>query len=206
MEKRNVFFVENYEKCWEFFCECRWYFVFALGIFGLMFLVGFAYPVFFREEIFGFLAELVEMLEGKGVVELIGFIFWNNMKASFFAVVLGVVIGIFPFVICVVNGYLVGFVAREAVMVDGIGVLWQLAPHGIFELPAIFLSIGIGLRLGSQVVGRGIGRLREDAPPVVASKTIGYVFKEGLRVFVFVVLPLLFVAGIIEGVLVGMLG
>jgi len=200
------FFVNHYRKCWDFFKESQWYIVFAFGIFGLMFLVGFAYPVFFREEIFGFLAEMIAMLEGKSVVELVVYIFLNNIKAAFLAIVFGVVLGIFPFVVAVVNGYLVGFVAREAAMTKGIVVLWQLAPHGVFELPAIILSVGVGLRLGSQVVGRGIERLRGGASPVVASRTVGYVFREGFRFFVFVVFPLLLIAGIIEGILVGVLG
>lgn len=189
------FFGSNYKKCWEFFKESRWHVVFALGIFGAMFLVGFAYPVFFREEIFGFLAGIVDALEGKSVVELIVYIFSNNFKASFIAIVSGVVVGVFPFVIAVVNGYLVGFVAKEAVVQEGIVVLWQLVPHGIFELPAIILSIGIGLKLGLSVFGgRGVGdRLR-------------YNFTEGLRFFIFVVFPLLLVAGIIEGLLIGILG
>ena len=203
MRRRN-FFVGQYGKCWGFLKESQWYVVFALGVFGLFFLVGFAFPVFFREEIFEFLAGLVEMLEGKSVFGLIVYIFLNNLKASFFAFVLGIVFGIFPLLIGVTNGYLVGFVAREAVMIEGIGVLWKLAPHGIFELPAILFSIGIGLRLGSQVVGRGIERLRGNASPVVASRSVGYVFVEGMRFFVFVVLPLLVVAGVIEGVLISL--
>ena len=203
---KRGFFIGQYKKCWDFLCEGQWHVVFALGVFGLMFLVGFAYPVFFREEIFEFFAGMVGMVEGKSVVELVVYIFLNNLKVGFLAIVSGVVVGVFPFVICVVNGYLVGFVAREIVMIGGIGVLWQLAPHGIFELPAILLSIGIGLRLGSQVVGRGIERLRGGASPVVASRSVWYVFREGLRFFVFVVLPLLLIAGIIEGVLVGVLG
>ena len=64
MVKKSGFFVGNYKKCWEFFCESRWYVVFALGIFALTFLIGFGYPFLFREEIFGFIAELIEMLEG----------------------------------------------------------------------------------------------------------------------------------------------
>ncbi|MFH0711778.1 MAG: stage II sporulation protein M [archaeon] len=189
---RRNFFARNYGKCWNFFRELRWYMVFALGIFGLMFLVGFAYPVFFREEIFKFLAGMVDALEGKSVVELIVYIFLNNLKAGFVAIVSGVVVGIFPFVIGVVNGYLVGFVAKEAVMQEGIAVLWQLAPHGIFELPAILLSIGIGFKIGTSVFA---GR-----------KSVKYNFVEGLRFFVFVILPLLLVAGIIEGILIGILG
>jgi len=203
---KGDFFVGQYKKCWGFLKESRWYVVFALGVFAVMFLVGFTYPIFFREEIFGFLSEMIGKLEGKSVVELIGLIFLNNLQATFLAIVSGIAIGVLPFLIVVVNGYLVGFVAREVAMVEGISVLWQLAPHGVFELPAIILSIGIGLRLGSQVVGRGVKRLRGGASPVVASRSVGYVFIEGLRFFVFVVFPLLLIAGIIEGILIGVLG
>ena len=203
---KGDFCVGQYKKCWGFLKESRWYVVFALGVFGLMFLVGFAYPIFFREEIFGFIAEMIGNLEGKSVVELIGFIFLNNLWVSFIAIVSGIAIGVFPFLIVVVNGYLVGFVAREAAMAEGIVVLWQLVPHGIFELPAILLSIGIGLRLGSQVVGRVVERVSGRASPVVASRSIGYVFREGMRFFVFVVFPLLLIAGIIEGILIALMG
>ena len=36
--------------------------------------------------------------------------------------------------------------------------------------------------------------------------SVGYVFREGLRFFVFIVFPLLIVAGIIEGLLIGIVG
>ena len=192
--KRRNFWVRNYLACWDFFCESRWYVVFALGVFALLFLVGFLFPVFFREEIFAFIAELTAMLEEKGTLELIWMIFFNNLKAGFFAMVLGIGVGLFPLFAVVVNGYLLGFVAREAVNITGIGVLWQLAPHGIFELPAIIFSIGIGFKIGVSVFGgRGVGdRLR-------------YNFREAMRFFVFVVIPLLVIAGIIEGILIGIL-
>ena len=200
---KGDFFIGQYKKCWNFLKEGRWYTVFALGIFGLTFLVGFAYPVFFRDEIFKFLAEMVGLLEGKSVVELVGLIFFNNLKAAFLAIVTGIVVGVFPFVIAVVNGYLIGFVVKEAVMTEGIVVLWQLAPHGIFELPAIILSIGIGMKLGVSVFG-GWGHGKKGMKKW--RKRVRYNFVEGLRFFVFVVFPLLLVAGIIEGVLIGVLG
>ena len=188
------FFVNQYKKCWLFLCESKWHVVFALGIFCLMFLVGFAYPVFFRDEIFGFIAEMIGMLEGKSVLGLVVYIFLNNLKASFIAIISGVVVGVFPFVIAVVNGYLVGFVAREAVMQEGLFVLWQLAPHGIFELPAILLSIGIGLKIGISLFGGDV------------KKKLKYNFIEAFRFFVFIVFPLLLIAGIIEGAFIGVLG
>jgi len=192
--KKKGFFEENYSKCWEFFKESRWHIVFALSIFCLTFLVGFVYPQIFRAEIFSFIEELIAMLEGKGMFELMGIIFLNNMKASFMAIVLGISIGIFPLMTGVVNGYLLGFVSREAVNIGGLSVMWQLLPHGIFELPAVLFSIGIGLKIGADMFSGDVG------------KKLKYNFKEGLRFFAFVIFPLLLVAAVIEGILIGMLG
>ena len=189
--KKN-FFKTNYLKCWKFLKECRWHIVFALATFALLFVIGFIFPIFFREEIFNFIAEITAMIKGKTILELIGIIFFNNLKASFFAIVLGIGFGIFPLMIGIINGYLLGFVAREAVARGGISVMWQLFPHGIFELPAILFSIGIGLKIGLDL-------FRKD-------NKLNYNFKEGLRFFAFVIFPLLLIAGIIEGILIGILG
>jgi stage II sporulation protein M len=194
---KRGFFSENYSKCWKFGRECKWFFVFAFGLFCLTFLIGFAFPIFFREEIFMMLMELILGLEGLTTWELIGFIFLNNLQASFLAIVLGIFLGIFPVMAVVVNGYLLGFVSREAVMVDGIFAMWKILPHGIFELPAVLFSMGIGIKIGLSVVGR----VRESAGK---DRGVGYNFREGLRFFVFVVFPLLVVAGIIEGILIGL--
>ena len=191
--KRDNFFARNYKSCWKFLNESRWHVVFALGFFMLTFLIGFVFPVFFREEIINFVRELILSLEGLSVVELIGFIFWNNLKASFFAIILGITVGLFPLFMLVTNGYLLGFVSREAVAAEGIFTLWRLLPHGIFELPAILLSLGIGFKIGGGMFKKGF------------RKNLKYNFKEGLRFFVFVIFPLLLVAGIIEGLLVGLL-
>jgi stage II sporulation protein M len=182
------FFVRNYKKVWKFGVESRWFFVFVTGLFAFAFLVGFAYPVFFREGIFKMLGELRLEIIGKSAFELVGFIFLNNLKVSFFAMILGIGFGIFPVVTTIINGYLVGFVAREAVIIGGIFELWRLLPHGVFELPAVIFSVGIGVKIGMSIF----------------QDKFRYNFREGLRFFVFVVLPLLVVAGIIEGVLIGL--
>ncbi|MBU3923573.1 MAG: stage II sporulation protein M [Nanoarchaeota archaeon] len=203
--KRENFFVGQYKKCWEFFKECRWYMVFVVGVFALLFLIGFLFPFFFRAEIFAFIEEMIKMLEGKGMWEIVWMIFSNNMKASFMAIVFGIGFGVVPLVTTVVNGYLLGFVAREVAMEEGISVLWQLFPHGIFELPAVIFSIGIGMRVGVSVF-RCFGVSGGKRKKLGSAKGVGYVFREGLRFFVFVVFPLLLVAGIIEGVLIAISG
>jgi stage II sporulation protein M len=193
-KKKRGFFVRNYSACWEFLKESKWYVVFALGIFMVLFLIGFVYPFFFRQQIFHWIEKLILSLEGKGTFEIIGFIFFNNIKASFFAIVTGIGFAILPLITIIFNGYILGFVVRESAVREGIGVVWQLAPHGIFELPAILLSIGFGFKIGLDLFKGDV------------KKRLEYNFKEALRFFVFVIFPLLLVAGIIEGVLIGILG
>jgi len=172
-----------------YFLSVRWYVVFSLGLFFLFFLVGFAFPVFFRVEIIELLQTLIGTFEGKTMLEMMVLIFWNNLKTSFFAMILGIFFGIFPLIIGIMNGYITGFVSREAVMIEGPGVLVRLIPHGIFELPAVFLSMGIGLRLG-MVSFRKKRNLKRE-------------LINALRFFVFVIIPLLLIAAIIEGILLG---
>ena len=66
--KKN-FFKTNYLKCWKFLKECRWHIVFALATFALLFVIGFIFPIFFREEIFNFIAEITAMIKGKTILE-----------------------------------------------------------------------------------------------------------------------------------------
>lgn len=184
------FLTKNYSACWKFLNETRWYMVFIVALFSIMFLIGFTFPIFFRAEIIQFIADIIQKLEGKTTLELTTFIFLNNMKASFAAIVLGIGMGIFSLMSAIINGYLIGFVAREVATTEGISILWRLLPHGIFELPAIIFSIGIGLKIGTELFYKN------------AKEKLKHNFKEGIRFFIFVVFPLLLVAGIIEGILI----
>jgi stage II sporulation protein M len=62
----------------------------------------------------------------------------------------------------------------------------KLLPHGIFELPAIILALAFGLRTGMFIFSK---------KPELEFR---YRIKNALRVFVFVIVPLLVIAAIIE--------
>ena len=188
--KKGKFWSTHYKACWGFLRESRNYIIVSLGVFCMFFIVGFGLPIFFNEQIFAMIEEMILKFEGLGVFETIGLIFLNNIQASFFAIVFGVGVGLFPLFGAIFNGYLLGFVARFAVEEGGILVLWRLVPHGIFELPAIILSIGIGIKLGIDVLfAEGRKKFEKD-------------FREAMRFFLFVIFPLILIAGIIEGILV----
>ena len=195
-KKKENFCKRNYRACWNFLKESKNYVWFAVLIFLLFTIIGFVFPMFFQDKIFALLEELALKFEGLGVLETMGFIFLNNLRASFFAILLGLTFGIFPFLTGVINGYILGVVARHSVAQEGILVLWRLLPHGIFELPAVLISIGFGLK-----IGMGIFKERKDS-----WKSLKRNLKESFRFFIFVILPLLLIAGIIEGLLIFYIG
>jgi stage II sporulation protein M len=116
-------------------------------------------------------------------------IFKNNATNSLLALVLGIGLGFIPIFIIAVNGLFLGMVAEVFSTEKGIlFVLAAILPHGIIELPMVFLSAAIGLRLGYEVY-----RLLKGERTNLKQE-----FKQGLWFYLVRILPLLFVAAIIE--------
>mgnify|MGYP001559694288 CR=1 FL=1 len=184
-------------KSWDFMKNAKNYIWFATILFFLLALIGFLFPIFFQQQIYDLIRELLKQTEGLNVWNMIRFIFINNLKSSFFAIFCGILFGIIPFAVLVINGYVLGFVANKTIASEGALILWRLFPHGIFELPAVLISIGIGLRLGMFLfVYKEKNKLREFGKWLIDS----------LRVFVLIIIPLLVIAAIIEGSLMIFLG
>jgi len=180
------------------------YFIFSLIVFLIVTLMGAFFPVFFVDEIIELLRQIIAQTEGLGPWELTRFIMANNIQSSFFAMSLGVLFGVVPLIVAVVNAYVLGFVINQSVSAEGIWIVWRLFPHGIFEIPAILISISLGLRLGmflffwldSDNGNEDVEMWSEFKKWVVQS----------LRIFLLVVIPLLMVAGIVEGMLIWVVG
>ena len=194
--KKNLNFIEEYKKSWNFIRESKNFIYSIVGIFFIFSLIGFfiTTPTLIAEQILKFIEELLLKTQDMGHFELIKFIFFNNIQSSFFGMIFGVFLGIFPIIVVVVNGYVLGFVASLVVNSDGILVLWRLFPHGIFELPAIFISLGLGLKVGTFIFQKK------------KFESLKKYSLNSLRVFLFIVLPLLIIAAIIEGSLIYLSG
>ena len=137
--------------------------------------------------------EIIEQTKGMSQFELIQFIFFNNLQSSFFGMISGIFVGIFPAFFAVFNGYILGFVASLTTESDGIGVLWRILPHGIFELPAVFIVLGFGFKIGKTIFQNN------------KLQYFKYNIYEIARVFIFIILPLLIIAAFIEGSLMVLL-
>ena len=193
MKKEKKFNLkEEYKQSWNYLKESRNFIYWIVAVFFIFALIGFFVPASesIKEQILNFIKELLEQTKDMSGGELTKFIFLNNLQASFFGVVFGIFLGVIPIIFSIVNGYLLGFVALISVKSEGFLVLWRLLPHGIFELPAIFISLGLGLKFGTFIFKK---KKLES-------------FKEflfnSLRVFLFIVIPLLIIASIIESSLI----
>ncbi len=196
IKKKRNFLIENYKLSWAYIKESKDFIYIIIGIFFAFALFGFLVPppAELEEAIMNFLKELLEQTKDFNQLQMIKFIFLNNLKSSFFGLILGVLFGIFPVISSLINGYILGFVALKTVSSEGFLVLWRLLPHGIFELPAVFISLGMGLKLGTFVFQKK------------KTECFGDYFWNSFRVFLFVVIPLLVIAAIIEGILIFLFG
>jgi stage II sporulation protein M len=228
-KKKEKFLAENYRKSWEYVKESKNYIYIILVLFFLFALIGAFVPApeFFEKKILEFIRELLRMTEGMTRGELISFIFLNNLQSSFFGMIFGIVFGIFSIMTSVLNGYILGFVSSKAVYEGGILILWRLFPHGIFELPALFFSAGLGLKLGFPFICRYFEYYwkRKNSFALVMGilflplsiiltlilnknlrkyqfKDFLFKFNNSLRVFLFIILPFLLIAAIIEAILI----
>lgn len=192
-ENINVYFNSNFKFGLNYIKGLKNYFFVVLFLFLLIGVIGFFFPHFFEREILKIIEELLAKTEGLGVFELTSFIIANNIQSAFFGMIFGVFFGIISLIVLVVNGYVLGFVAAKTVEIAGFLVLWRLLPHGIIELFAVMVSLALGLKLGMFLFTyRGKNKGRELLRWI----------KDAIRVFVFIIIPLLVIAGIIEGFLI----
>jgi stage II sporulation protein M len=188
MKKFNL--KKEYVKSLKYLLASKKFIFISMGIFFFFCLIGFLIPApdSIVNLIRNFIQELLRETENFSHSEMVFFIISNNLKSTFFGIFLGVLFGIFPVLSAIMNGYLLGFVSMMSVGNSGFLSLFNLLPHGIFELPAIFISLGLGLRLGYSFFKE--------------KKKIKENLINSFRIFLIIVLPLLIVAGIIEGTLI----
>lgn len=150
-------------------------------------VIGYLYPSWLE----GLKQEAVDsMLEGvedASAVEVMISIIANNLRSAALSILFGILF--LPILTLTFNGYLIGSIMHEPIQEHGFLVALVLLPHGIFEIPAICISIAFGLRIGLSWFGND--RIRN----------FGRRYIEAFQVFIFIVVPLLIVAGIIEGAL-----
>ena len=93
----------------------------------------------------GLLSGLVDKINGLSTLGIILFIMQNNIKIALYGLISGAVLGIIPLMFSLSNGIVLGYVMNGVWANSGARELWRILPHGVFELPAIFISLSLGL-------------------------------------------------------------
>jgi stage II sporulation protein M len=137
-----------------------------------------------------YLAEIMSKTKDLSRFPLFWFILKNNVLTSFISLFLGIILCFMPIFNAITNGLVIGYVIKKVALTAGYLELWKLIPHGIFELPAIFISIGLGIKLGKFI-------FKKD--PLDSLKEYSY---KSILVFILVVIPLLIIAALIEFILI----
>lgn len=199
MKKEKIRKIENknenslkgqYRASWNYIVDSKKYIYFIVALFIIFLFIGYFFPMFFVKEVSDLVSKIVNETEGMGFFELFIYIFHNNLKTSFISIIAGIAFGLFDVFNAIVNSYVIGFVARAASEKIGVSVLLRLLPHGVFELPSFILSIGLGLRLGLYLFFKKRG------------ESFFWNLENVLRIFIFVIMPLLLIAAFIETMLI----
>lgn len=163
----------------------------------LLALCGFASSLFFPAASGNIMALLTQAIDAAGIstaegMDAAALLFASNLSAAFTTLLWGLVpfayLAAFPLGL---NFYLVGIMAAYYVQ-NGLGLgtyLVGILPHGIFELPALVLFCAAGLHLCARVTARLRG-----SKDIRLMQTIS----ETSVIYLYVVLPLLAAAAIIE--------
>ena len=168
----------------------------SLVIFGSGIVIGLMavshFPLLaqhFESSVVGF----VKNFRGLSKLELAAAIFLNNTLKTVLAILLGSLFGVIPAVFLLGNGIALGVIFSLSAQTRGLWLsLLSIVPHGLLELPAVFLGTSIGLMVGSRVMKQFFSR---------PETTIGSELVQGLRFFITVILPLLFIAALVEAFL-----
>lgn len=147
---------------------------------NLRFLI--AYPLWIYKK-------LEKILERKpAFIRLFIIIFFFNSASLFISFVSGFT-GLLPFLFAFLTGLNVAIITFKVSGKMGLAGIF-LNPVALFELPAVWISLALGMNLGLEVLHPMLG----IAP--------SQLFVELLDVYIFLVLPLLFISGFLEAAMI----
>lgn len=133
-----------------------------------------------------------DIVDELGNISALGLI-KNNLQACLMSTALGLVPFLFlNFFSLITNTVVIG-IACAGAMLSGQSMLFLFAaliPHGIFEIPAIVISITLGYLLCKELVMTILGN-RQGVP-------LRLIFLNVARMYLFILVPCVIVAGFIE--------
>lgn len=132
---------------------------------------------------------MLEFIKDLPPLAIMIFIFLNNAIKTLIAMLLGVGFGIIPLAFIAYNGYIIGIFGYITYVEKGLlYLIIALLPHGIIELPMVFISAAIGVKLGTEIINSVTGRKANIKEELL----------QGIKFYFYWIAPLLFVSAAIE--------
>lgn len=114
----------------------------------------------------------------------------NNLSVSFSAFAMGITAGLGTIWLMMVNGLMIGVIGAATWKAGMALQLWSfVAPHGVLELPAIFIAGGAGLEIARGLLFPGLLPRKES---------LAQAGGRGAQLLLGTI-PMLVIAGVIEG-------
>lgn len=188
----NMYDINSKEQALQYIRDIRREIGFISLLFVISAVAGYAVAIIFPDMVMKSLDELeglVELLKDMSLIQIMLVIFLNNALKSLLILVLGVGLGIVPFLFIAYNGYFLGIFSHKILMEQGLLYLVAgLLPHGIIEIPMVVISAAIGMRLGLKVLASLKGESVHLKEEMIT----------GIKFFFYWIMPLLFIAAVVE--------
>ena len=170
------------------------YIVILTLIFAASFLAGTMAPPTIRQQ----MTEVFQVVVGNYRGLAGGMLFFNilvqNVMATIFVILSGVIVGIIPTFAISSNAFGLGVLYRQTSEVSGYSkAALMVLPYGVFEIPALLIAASYGLWLGVMAVRRMRGK---------ESTLLRFHIEHAFRRYFALVFPLLIVAAAIETALI----
>ncbi|OVE83611.1 stage II sporulation protein M [Natronolimnobius baerhuensis] len=158
---------------------------FATGLFAFGTLIGVALLAA-GFDLLEMVAELIEEFEEElfpeadeetGELELTAtFFIVNNTQAFLMAIAGALTVGLLTAFVMIFNGVILGNIGASAANEIGIDfIIIGIAPHGIFELPAIFIAGGVGFQIVYRFGQRLVGSREQFFTKPYVARTVAFV-------------------------------
>ena len=163
-------------------------------IFAASFLAGTMAPPAIRRQ----MTEVFQAVVGNYRGLAGGMLFFNilvqNVMATIFVILSGVIVGIIPTFAVSSNGFGLGVLYRQASEVSGYSkAALKILPYGVLEIPALLIAASYGLWLGVMAVRKMRGK---------ESTLLRFHIEHSFRRYFAIVFPLLVIAAGIETALI----
>ncbi len=176
--------------------KLRYYLVAVIAIFLVFFIIGYlaaGIPEVGNVVVSSFKEEVSPLKELSPAGLMLG-IFMNNALKCLLVIVLGLLLGLVPLFFMLANGLILGIVIGVTMKASGLlYVIAGVVPHGIIELPMVFLSAAMGLYLGTEALKALFGKREGLTEKLIQSLLIYFTW----------IFPLLFLAAFLETFVTG---